>query len=332
MKDNIEIVFLKPGESMADWDSFVTDSPQGSLFCYSWWLEAVCPEQFEIILLMQGTKIIAGMPMHKKNIWGFKVINMPPFTQTLGVLFPPNISDKYEKNLTAEMNILKVLISAIPKVSVFNIMCNHNFSNWLPFYWAGYRQTTFYSYAFEDLADLNKIFSGFAYSKRKNIKRAESIVEIKENISAEDFFTNHKLTLSKQGKHIIYRPDLFYRIFKTSIQKNSGKAWYAIDKSDNIHAAIFVVYDTKSAYFLISSIDPDHRDSGAVALLVRHAIEYLAPLTKRFDFEGSMDEGIESSFRRFGARQVPYFNIFRYNIALDILQKIYISIKVRKYQ
>ena len=92
-----------------------------------------------------------------------------------------------------------------------------------------------------------------------------------------------------------------------------------MDRDDNLHAAIFVVFDSKSAYYLISTIDPDFRNSGASTLLIKKAIEYLAPFTQRFDFEGSMIDGVENSFRRIGARQIPYFAITRSNLAIELM-------------
>jgi hypothetical protein len=316
MADSEEIQFLKAADSMDEWDEFVTNSPQGCIFCRSWWLEAVCPGQYEILLLRRGPRILAGMPMHRSRKWGFEAIHMPPLTQTLGVLLSPPASENYEKNLSAEMDVIRVLVKAIPKVSVFNVNFHYNFTNWLPFYWAGFRQTTCYSYALEDLIDLEKVFAGFAHSKRKNIKKAESVVEVKEDLPPADFYANHKLTLGKQGSPISYSSGLFHRLHAATRQRNAGKTWYAVDKDGHLHAAIFAVFDSKSAYYLISTIDPDYRNSGAATLLLKRAIEHLAPYTRRFDFEGSMIEGVECSFRRFGARQIPYFAITRSNIAM----------------
>jgi len=43
--------------------------------------------------------------------------------------------------------------------------------------------------------------------------------------------------------------------------------------------------------------------------LVKEIIKYVSNYTNKFDFEGSMIEGIENSFRQFGAIQKPYFAI-----------------------
>ena len=194
----------------------------------------------------------------------------------------------------------------------------YNFTNWLPFYWAGYGQTTRYTYVIPNLTDLNRVFSEFNHSKRKNIKKAEKLVSVCTDLPAKELYANHVLTLSKQGEQIAYNFDHLKRIYDAAYKNGCGKTWYALDDQENLHAAIFVIFDNKSAYDLISTIDPDFRNSGAATLLVRDAIAYVSQYTNRFDFEGSMIRGVENSFRKFGARQTSYFSISKDNRPLAI--------------
>lgn len=313
VKPTYDIEIFSCCDSLEDWDRFVDDSPQGCIFCRSWWLKAVCPNNFEILTIRKRDKIVAGMPipLHRKG--GYPIIHMPKLTQTLGVLFSPSTRTTYEGRLSDEMKVLDILVEAIPKFSYFSMGFHYNFTNWLPFYWAGYQQTTRYTYIIENLTDLDKVFSNFAHSKRKNIKKAEQLVTVGSHLSAEDFYANHVTTLSKQGESISYKYDLFKRIHDAACENSAGKIWCAIDTQEKIYAAIFVIFDSKSAYYLISTIDPDYRNSGAATLLLRDAIEYVSPYTKRFDFEGSMIRSVEHSFRKFGAVQTPHFSITKDN-------------------
>ena len=324
-----EIKTLLPSDSLEEWDRFVDDSPQGCIFCRSWWLKAVCPNGFEILTLRKGGRIVAGMPMLINRKWGYTIIHMPKLTQTLGVLLGPPTSENYERKISNEMTILDALVEAIPKFNAFSVNFHYNFTNWLPFYWAGYRQTTHYTYVIPDLTDLDRVFSGFNHSKRKNIKKGEKVVSVCTDLPAKELYANHVLTLSKQGEQISYSFDLFKRIYDTAYENGCGKTWYALDDQKNIHAAIFVIFDNKSAYDLISTIDPDFRNSGAATLLVRDTIAYVSQYTKRFDFEGSMIRGVENSFRKFGTIQTPYFNISKGGRTLAIVKR-FIGSGIRK--
>jgi lipid II:glycine glycyltransferase (peptidoglycan interpeptide bridge formation enzyme) len=243
---------------------------------------------------------------------------MPKFTQTLGVLLSPSFNGKYEKRLSDEMHILDIFIKNMPKAEYFSMNFHYSFTNWLPFYWAGYKQTTAYTYVIEDLTDLEKIFLNLNYSKKKNIKKAERLVAVRSDLPPKDFYAHHSLTLRKQNKVIGYDYDFFERMYDVAYKHSAGKILYAIDKQKNIHAAIFIVFDEKSAYYLISTIDPDYRDSGAATLLLRDVIVYASQYTKRFDFEGSMIRGVENSFRKFGAIQKSYFTISKNNCFLPV--------------
>ena len=73
-----------------------------------------------------------------------------------------------------------------------------------------------------------------------------------------------------------------------------------------------MVWNKECAYDLISTLDPDYRASGASSMLVYEMIKFLSGEgVKVFDFEGSMIPGVEESFRHFGAKQTPYFLIWK---------------------
>ena len=283
-----------------------------------WWMKAVCRDGFYILVVRKSGRIVAGLPLPFSRNLGLTRVTMPEFTQTMGVLLLPTTKKTYEDRLSEEMQIMDAIIEAIPRFNHFSLAFHFSVTNWLPFYWAGYKQTTRYTYLIDDLSDMNKVLSNFAYSKRQNIARAKQLVTVHENLLPEQFYNNHKLTLAKQGEKIEYSFDLFKRIYQAAQEHSAGRTWFATDAQGNIHAAIFVVYDHKSAYYLINTIDPDYRRSGATTLLVNEAINYLSKYTKRFDFEGSMIRGVENSFRRFGAIQTPYFSITRDNRSIPL--------------
>src|SRR6185436_10488271 len=125
------------------------------------------------------------------------------------------------------------------------------------------------------------------------------------------FYEHHQMTLAKQGDKISYSYTIFHKIFSACDERKSGRIFYSEDARGDIHSAIFVIWDIHSAYYLISSIDPDHRNSGSTTLLIAHAMREISTKTKRFDFEGSMNPGVENSFRKFGAVQKPILHVWK---------------------
>jgi hypothetical protein len=160
---------------------------------------------------------------------------------------------------------------------------------------------------------LDAVTANFSHAKRKNIKKAAKKVTVHFDLDKQSFYDNHVLTLGKQGAKIQYTRDLFYRIYEGAYERNSGRTIYAIDSEDNLHNALFVVWDAMSAYDLISTIDPDHRNSGSATLLVREIIRYVSQYVSVFDFEGSMIEPVANSFRQFGTIAMPYSSVWKDN-------------------
>ena len=291
------------------------------IFSQAFWLNAVVESNNWDVAIVENNdhKIIGAMPYIWKKKYGFKILTMPKLTQTLGpwLRYPEN--QKYCSKLSFEKKIMAQLIEQLPKFNYFTQNFHYSITNWLPFYWKKFQQTTQYTYIIEDLTNLGVVLGRFDHSKTKNIKRAEQIITVKTDMLPREFYENHKHTLKKQNKMISYSYDLFDKIYNATHENKQSKIFYAIDKKNNLHSAIFVIWDNTEAYDLISTIDPDYRNSGATSLLIKTAIEYTSKIVTKFNFEGSMIEEVEKSFRRFGAIQKPYFNITK---ASHILLKI----------
>lgn len=301
-----------------------------SVFGKDWWLDSVCGEDnWDVCLVENDEGIIASLPYYRTRKIGFNIISMPVFTQTMGLYIKYPSGLKRDEKLSYEKKILDNLMNQIPSISFFQQSYKYTLTNWLPFYWKGYNQTTRYTYLIEDIINLEQVFDGFSRSKKKNIKKSEKIVSVKFDLPAKEFYQNHRETLSKQNKVISYDFDTFNLMYKNAYKNDSGRTIYAVDENNNIHAALFVIWDLDSAYNLISTIDPLYRNSGANSLLIKEIIKFTSVKTKNFDFCGSMIENVEHSIRKFGGIQKPYFEISKSNSrSYSLLKKINGFIKV----
>ena len=282
------------------------------VFSQAWWMDAVClNENWDVLLYEGNNEILGALPYHVKKAFGIRYITLPQLTQHNGVVIKYPETQTHEKRLSYEKKIMTALIDQLEKLPIAfyqqSFCCNY--TNWLPFHWKGYKQTTLYTYRISNIKDIESVFKNFDYSKQKNIKKATTQVSVFFDLSADDFYKNHTFTLRKQNAEILYSFDLFKRMYNAAYAEGNGRVIYCKDEQENIHAALFVVWDNVAAYNLISTIDPDFRNSGAASLIVYEMIKYVSSTVDTFDFEGSMIEPIENSFRKFGAIQTPYFGI-----------------------
>ncbi len=121
------------------------------------------------------------------------------------------------------------------------------------------------------------------------------------------------MTFKRQGKTLPYSRNLVRKLDAACAERACRKIFFAEDPEGKIHAAIYIVWDEYSAYYLMGGGDPELRTSGATSLAMWEAIKFASRVTKSFDFEGSMIESVERFFRGFGATQTPYFHVWKFN-------------------
>ncbi len=281
-----------------------------SIFQKSWWLDAVAPGKWNSVEVKKGGKIKAWMPYVEKCRLGIKTLTMPPLTQTLGPWLDPSEA-KYSKQLAQQKDLFTGLIEQLPSCDYFIQRFHYSINNWLPFYWQGFKQTTLYTYVIEDLTDLDRVWSGLKENIRTDIRKASKQVVCRTDMDIDCFLDINTLTFKRQGRKLPYKRELVHRLDAACAEHNARQMFFAEDIQGRIHAAIYIVWDKQSCYYIMGGSSPELRNSGANSLLMWEAIKFAATVTNKFDFEGSMIEPVERFFRAFGARQVPYFQITR---------------------
>ena len=301
------------------------------IFSQPWWLNAVCGgENWDVILIEKGNEIVASFPYYMAVCGMLKMqcIEMPTLTQKLGPYIKYPQKQKLSSKLSYEKDILQQIVNELPIYDTFAVHFDHKYTNWLPFYWNGFQQTTRYTYIVDDLSNSEKVFEMFSGNKKTDIRKAKKKVTIKYDLGCEEFLDYYCKSLTKLNDQLTYSKDLFRRLYYEAIKRQQGRTIYAVafDNPNDIYGAIFYVWDNESIYSLVTAFDPDYRNSAASSLLFYQIMKDNKDSGLKFDFEGSMVEKIENSYSKFGTRQVQYFRIAKinsrkyniYNILLNI--------------
>ena len=282
------------------------------LFSQPWHLDAVCVDgSWDVALVEKAGKIVASMPYFLKTKGPFRHIAMPWLTKTMG----PYINQDFKHSKKAQ-SIVKELIEQLPEVAHFNQNLHSDITDWLPFHWKGYQQTTSYTYIIEGLQDLDTIFKNFDSDYRNNkIKKAKIAIQVNHEGSIDDFYRIMKMSFDRQDLKLNI-PLSFLKNYDTILdQHQSRKIFFARDESGRIHSTLYLVWDSTRAYYHIAGDDPELRNSGAGILLTWEAIQYASKVLglNVFDFEGSMIPGVAKVRRKFGAKQLAFHNVEKYN-------------------
>lgn len=299
---------LKPCD-FSSWNAFVDSSPQGDVFCYSWWLDAITKSNFRIFAVIENGEILAGMPVaYDSN----NKINEPPLTRTLGVLYIPQRDLPECKQRSNQRKWLTAILDYIQLDDFVQMCTHHNFSDWLPFRWKGLKQTTRYTYLLnyknKTIDDLRKNLNR---GRRNIINRAEKYqLKVEESDDFGLLYHFAELSYKRQGLKLKV-PFADLQILDEAIKKNGNRLILkAFDNYKRVHAMIYLAFSKRSAYYLLSGSDDNYRENGGHSLVLWEAVKYFRDKVEYFNFGGSDIKRIEEHIRGFGGVITPYFHIY----------------------
>ena len=308
ISSNLTVRHLQPQEYPL-WNAFVEQSPQGSDFCCSWWLEAVSNNNFQIAACFDREILSAGMPLPYDEQGR---VNLPYLTRTLGVLYRPKEQESEYQYLSKQRGWITKLLEIIPLENFVQTCAHHNFIDWLPFRWRGFHQTIKYTYIF-DYKDKEGRYQEIQLResiRRSNAKAVKNGIALQESDHLITFYKMAELTYSRQNINLNITYPQLELLDKAIVENGNRKIFFATDNTGRVHAAIYIYYNKKYAYLLLSGGDPQLRDLGGHTFILSEALSYFRERTEQINFGGSNIRSIEEHIRGFGGRLTPTFHIF----------------------
>lgn len=304
----------------------------------------------------EGATLVGAMPYLIGKRLGMRYIMQPELTQYSGpwynydylkqkvvqnyVLKPelhPSTTFTQSERLEYEKKVADKLLLQIDRLGLAYFQQNFStlITNWLPFHWWGYSQTTRYTYRIPNLDNLDDVFFGFDnHHRRAKINEASKVLVCDTLMTPEEFADYHSLYWSSKGKQDILSKEFITRVCHQAIDHNQGAIITARRADTNeIMGARFIAWDNHTAYALLSFLSLTKHPNGTSPLLFWESIKHVSQISKAnghsmaFDFEGSMDMNIEQSYRLYGAEQTPYHQITKCNKRLFM---ILLEIKLRQ--
>ena len=173
------------------------------IFSHDWWLDTVCGEKkWDVLLIEQKGKIQATLPLYVPHS---DIVSMPSYTQTMGPWFTASSSDtKYTTELGRRQELCKQFTEELKRYPHFLQNFNYDITDWLPFYWAGYNQTTRYTYLLKNIRDHQAVWENMSPNIRRNITKAQNKyhISVKKGIPLNEFLAVQAQTFDRQHVRI----------------------------------------------------------------------------------------------------------------------------------
>ncbi len=298
------------------------------IFMQNGWLDAVITEgsSWQVVLSKDKKgQIIGALTFQMKQKWGLTILSESPLSPFCGIWLKKMETSKQHEQYHIVKKILAELIQQLPSFHFANFRFSTTLTDWQPFFWAGFHQTTRYTYHL-DLKKTDNLFSNFKHHTQRNIRKAEQHFHITHSDDLDKFLVINNLTFERQNLKSPIPYSIWQNVDAFLKKNNLRKLYFASNTEGGIEAVIYIVFDKKTAYYLAGGTTDMGRKQGATYLLLAQAIQDAKEKgLDIFDFEGSMLKGVESFFRGFNPTLTPYFKVWKYRnrflSLLDLLRK-----------
>lgn len=279
------------------------------IFFYDWYLDAVCgPEHWNVALVTNQSQEVLGVwPYAVQRLpGGFKSSRQPFLAPFLGIwlAYPKDLTNA-QSRMHFENKVLAELIQQIPQF----VYLKHNFlpefNNWLPLYWEGFRQTSFYTYQIQLHKAIEQIEQNVHRNKRRQIRQASQHYSIEVSDDLSSLYELNRQAFGKKNRRIPYSFDHLQKLDAALVQRNARTILLAKDQNKQVQAGAYLLHHHQKVYYLLGGTNPSAPHS-PMSLVFWEAIKRSKDSATIFDFEGSMDKGIERVFRSFGGEATPF--------------------------
>ncbi len=291
------------------------------LFQDPWWLDLTARGEWGEVRIESAGQVIARLPYRVLRRYGTRVLTQPPLTPYLGPWYRPSTA-KVGSQFSERRQLTAELLARLPKTHLFSQNQWPGIPDCLPFLWEGFSEKVGYTHWLENLPDTDALWRGFLEPTRREIRKAEKRVELVESDDVDLLCHLHERAFMQRGMSAPRRKEVVRRVSEGALLAGHARLVFARDDQHNMHAAALMVFDARSAHYLLGGSDARFRTSGAASLILWDAIRFAASRCAIFDFEGSMQESIARFFRGFNSRLLPVFHLTKTSrsaaIAIDL--------------
>lgn len=298
-----EIIFLENEDiDKKEWDKAVSESVNGLIYCYSWYLDIVCPGW--MALATANYDVIFPLTARKKLRINY--LFPPYFTQQLGLFFKHPDDEKlfpaFLKKASEKFSYIEININAQNKTVPASFNPKKNLNHILDL-----------SPAYQSLS------AKYSENLRRNLKKsAAANLQIKFNEEISALIT---LFRKNKGMAISNLKDKDYHVLQklanTCVKK--GQAFcYGVYSKNSLIAGAFFLKDNQRIIFLFSANSEKGKEVGAIPFLINYVIQKYAAQNMLFDFEGSNDSNLARFYKGFGSSESVYLQIKKNRLPLPL--------------
>jgi hypothetical protein len=207
--------------------------------------------------------------------------------------------------------LLSELIGKLPDVIGFRQRFDPECDDLLAFQVSGFSIGVDYTYRFANCSDTVAIWEGMRDKTRNAIRRSQDLLQVSRSLDVAELVEFYEANLQRSSKYMAPERKRLQKILEGAVANGAGISLLCRTAGGEVVAAIFVVWDDRYCYYLLSTRDERIACNGAVSLLLWDALQLAGQMDRGFDFDGFGTHGAANFVRQFGARLVPRWTLLR---------------------
>lgn len=285
----MKIAYVKHKDiDKAKWDACITQSVNGIVYAYSWYLD-IMADRWDALI---GDDYKAVFPLTFKTKFCISYLYQPYFTQQLGLFSSGPVGG----------GVVERFLDAIP--SKFRFI-SINLNTFLKFQYPKAQVTPLVTHHLDLIEPYITISSRYTTNTKRSVSKAVAYdVTVKKGIRAQDLIALKKenLIVPLNQKHF----DSLLQLIMRSVSLGIGEVYGAYDSSGVLCAGALFIKSNGKVIFLLASSTTKGRENRAMFALVDRFIDQNAETQLVLDFEGSNVESVARFYKGFGATPIMY--------------------------
>jgi hypothetical protein len=255
-----------------------------TIFHEPWWMDIACNGGGREAVVSRGGLVVGRLPyLLSRKMLGLKVVGMPRMAHVLGPAFAPEFAGEKLSHSTKQISITRDLIMQLPKAAHISFRLHGGMTHTLAFAEAGF--TSSVDFTVEILPDAPEVMWRAMRDKTRNvIRRAQERLTVSELTDLNVFLDFYEKNLSVKHAANHYDRAVCYDLMTECLRRGAGRILTATGPEAEQQAAIFTIWDLRTAYYFMSSRTLDSMN-GATSLLIWTAIQHAALRGLTFDMD-----------------------------------------------
>ena len=291
-----------------------------SIFHERWWLDIATQGNWKLAVVKQNDEVIGEMPyaMQRTRLW--RVSHLPPLTRTLGPVIK-SVTGSEARQLHHELDVTGKLIEQLPDCDSFFQVLDPRIGDALAFALHGFTVSARYTFRIDRNTTADEAWKRLNSKTRNVIRSASRELTIVPDLTPSEFIAFYEANLAARSRTNAYGDVVMRELVNAFVQRKTGMLLGAYGQGGKLVAAIGLVWDHQTMYYLLSSRVQDAH-SGSISLLLWSGIGRALERKLTFDFDGFSSPSTFSFLNGFGATLTQRLGVERHGTVYLLMRTL----------